>query len=316
MKRHQDLIALFDCAEREFRCAHPSDRALECALRRRVAAGECLCVFPGLYSRVSYWSDLRPPDRTLHIARALQSCHPKWRFAGLVAATVHGFDHQWSLHNGLITLATSGKSRRGEHLSRIHMSEASGAFERMEGIIVTSPQRTVVDCCRLLPFCNALSIADSALAHGVSKESILDVCGAMRRDCSQVLRVLHYADALSDNGGESFVRGSMLSAGFQRPELQVEFIDPRTRAKYRADYVWRLQDGSTIVGELDGAAKYVEFDMTNGRSVKAVVALEREREEGLKRAGVASIVRFTFDDAVRGQPLADALLRAGVPKRA
>ena len=104
--------------------------------------------------------------------------------------------------------------------------------------------------------------------------------------------------------------------GFAKPQQQVVFVDPLTGRTYRVDYCWRLADGTIIVAELDGMEKYTNPGMTNGRSMQIVVNEEKQREDGLRRAGVSVIVRFTFDDVLHAERLDRKLAEAGVPKAA
>lgn len=78
---------------------------------------------------------------------------------------------------------------------------------------VTTPFRTVIDCARLLPFDEALGVADSALRSGlVTREELgeIDVRGA---GAGAVRRVLRHADARAANPFESVLRALCLEAG-------------------------------------------------------------------------------------------------------
>ena len=79
--------------------------------------------------------------------------------------------------------------------------------------------------------------------------------------------------------------------------------DPQTNTEYRVDFVWKLDDGRVIVAEYDGTQKYVDPAMTDNRSIQEVVAKERARDEGLKRAGATEIVHFTYADVIERTPL-------------
>ena len=109
-------------------------------------------------------------------------------------------------------------------------------------------------------------------------------------------------------------RGTIIEQSFMLPEIQSPFVDPQTGKVYRGDFVWRLADGRIVVGELDGTEKYMNPDMTGRKSIQGVVFAEREREEALERAGVTSIVRFSFDDVIARRPLVDKLVAAGIPR--
>ena len=82
------------------------------------------------------------------------------------------------------------------------------------------------------------------------------VCAGSNADSLFKLRRLCcFANGLSENGGESFARGTMIDLGFMVPELQHEFVAPNSGVKYRCDFLWQLPGGGLIVGELDGYGK-------------------------------------------------------------
>ncbi|NEG88644.1 hypothetical protein [Bifidobacterium aerophilum] len=315
MRRHAQVERMLADAERTRRCAFGGNKALRSAFERRAAAGVLARVFPNMYVDPQYWAALDPPDRTLHIVRTLHERHPQWVFAGLVAATVHGFEHQWSLHDGGVSIVSSDENTASS-LARVRRLYAPGCpAEIVDGLPVTGKPRTVVDCCMLFDFRFALPIMDSALRQGVTKRDIIATCGRLRADCTDALRALHYADVNSENGGESLMRGTIIEAGLMVPQTQVVFADPVSGKRYRADFAWRLDDGEIVVAEFDGARKYVDPAMTDGRSIHGVVQEEREREAALMRAGVTRIVRCTFDDVILVDALICKLRSAGVPMR-
>ena len=313
MRRHDAVDTLLNDAESERRCAYASDKARLMALCRRVAVGELIRPYPSLYARKDYWAELQPPERTLHMARSLALLRRHWVFAGHVAAAAHGLEHQWVLHDGPMAIL-SQNHRRTPLLSYIHGTGTQPVI--VGGVTVTNMARTVMDCSLLFGFRFALPICDSALRNGVTITDILQECRRTNKDCGKVFRVLHYASPNSENGGESLARATFIELGMQIPLVQVPFMDPRTNQQYRADFVWNLPNGRTIVGEFDGQAKYVDPSMTGGSSINSVVSGERERQEGLKRAGVDTIFRFTFKDVMDRQPLLRKALGAGVPMEA
>lgn len=146
------------------------------------------------------------------------------------------------------------------------------------GIHVTNPPRTLLDCGRTLEFIYSLPIFDDAAADGIEEKQILQECARTTLDCSRIFKLLRYTDAGSENGGESFARAVMIENGFAVPQLQVSFADSLTGKQFRVDFLWRTTDGRIIVGELDGTAKYVDPKMTDRRSIQETVQAERERE--------------------------------------
>lgn len=77
---------------------------------------------------------------------------------------------------------------------------------------VTTPQRTFVDCCRDLPFDEALAIADSALRnHGLTKQQMLQLAESVRGPGRQkCLRVAREATGQAANPFESVLRAIAL----------------------------------------------------------------------------------------------------------
>lgn len=315
MKAYPQIDTLLNQAENARRCAHSSDPLIQKGLYRRYRAGDLARPYPGLFTRAEYWHQLNEPEQSLHMARALRDLHPNWVFSGITAAAAHGFDHPRILHRqGLtITLPSHGSYRPHEKLNIIYSPYPREKAVIANGIAVTNPSRTLLDCGRTIDFVHSLPIFDDAASNGIEEKQILQECARTTLDCSRIFKLLRYTDARSENGGESFARAVMIENGFSVPQLQVPFTDPLTGKQFRVDFLWRTADGRIIVGELDGTAKYVDPQMTDRKSIQETVQAEREREQALFRAGVTEIVRFTFDDAVRQKPLIAKLRRAGVP---
>lgn len=78
--------------------------------------------------------------------------------------------------------------------------------------VVTSPDRTLVDCLRGLPFDEALAVADSALRHrSVSKARLVALAGTVRGPgAPQARRVAAEATRLAANPFESVLRAIAL----------------------------------------------------------------------------------------------------------
>lgn len=197
--------------------------------------------------------------------------------------------------------------------------QAAGALEQVDGVRVTPFWRTVEDCLLRAPFSYGLAIADSALrTKGVSRD---DLGERLRSDCEgrrghrRALVIASYADGLSENGGESRFRAFFIAYGFPVPELQVEFRDPLDPNQvFRVDYFWRLEDGTCVIGELDGKGKYTLQDGGDRESVDPFVA-ERQRESHLTMLG-HKVLRFTFDELKNPGKLAEKMRLAGIPQRA
>lgn len=81
----------------------------------------------------------------------------------------------------------------------------------------TSPLRTVLDCARDLTFAAALTVADSALRHGVvTYDALLAAATTVpRRDRGRVRRVLAHADGRAANPFESELRAHCIEVGIE-----------------------------------------------------------------------------------------------------
>lgn len=230
---------------------------------------------------------------------------------------------------------------------------------------VVDKSTLLLDAANSLSFRAALPIFDSAARDNVNFNKVLEICGRRyggSEDFEEVSgagvggvglsgvasfgsnadpifrlrRLCLFKNGLSENGGESFARGTMIDLGFMVPELQHEFVAPNSRVKYRCDFLWRVSGGGLIVGELDGYDKYfvdstnsthanINFNSSsdtqmlrnsyNQATINRNIDRQAERESVLFReCGVSKIVRFNFADVVGVKNLERKLVEAGVPR--
>ena len=86
----------------------------------------------------------------------------------------------------------------------------------------------------------------------------------------------------------------------------MEFHDPLNSSQvFRVDYFWRLEDGTCVIGELDGKGKYTLQNDDGRESVDPFVA-ERQRESHLTMLG-HKVLRFTFDELKNPGRLAEKM---------
>ena len=293
------------------------------ALERRVAAGTVVSPARGLYVSAGRWEGLKTDQRTLFLARGLQEQHPDWVFCGPTAAVAYGVDVSWSLQGNIHVATTrSGHSPNGTLVHRhpiLREGEGESRIEMVGGLRVTSPERTLFDCLRRADFPRGLGMIDSVLRAGVvSRDGFASYVESVRdgsRGKNLVRGTLAWADPRSENGGESIARARMLLLGYACPELQVEVPNlVEGGAPFRADYCWVRADGVVILGELDGTDKYVEEEMTRGRSIDEVLSDEKDRESRISLYDVV-VMRFRFGLTADPDAFAAHLDRYGVPRR-
>ncbi|NIK56670.1 DUF559 domain-containing protein [Kribbella shirazensis] len=101
------------------------------------------------------------------------------------------------------------------HWANVSSSEREGR--------ITSLSRTVADCCRILPFAEALAVADAALAtrHLLPAELLSEVSAMRGAGCPNARRVAAAATPLAASFLESMLRALLISAGIAGFEPQV-----------------------------------------------------------------------------------------------
>ena len=205
-------------------------------------------------------------QQSLQVIRALSAIHPQWVFAGLSAACVYGLQHNYSLHDGTVHIASKSGIGGGDEarLNRIYINRIP--TRKHNGILLTTPARTLLDCAAF-PFPQALPIYDSALRK--SPTTIEEVQSLMIQSvCDEVsvTKLLKYADPLSENGGESLMRGQITELSFGIPLLQVQFMNPDNPAmSYRVDSVGSSQTAASSWQNTTAWPKYADISNKESR---------------------------------------------------
>ena len=99
----------------------------------------------------------------------------------------------------------------------------AGELTSVEGLPVTTPGRTAVDCARYQPHWLGLSTVDAMLHTGLTKLPELSCLVEQNRGgrwIARARRVVASAEPLAESAGESWLRLRLLEAGFPRPVAQ------------------------------------------------------------------------------------------------
>lgn len=304
-------------AEAGYRCAYGVTRAERISLARRCSAGSVIEVEHGYYVRADVHKKLSKRVIAMYLIRAIAKKHPSWTFSSYSAALVYGLQVPQALAGTVHFAVVSQKNRRRMRDSAVCHVIDQDKTAIVDGIRVTSIERTLFDCLRATDFRSGLAIADSALRWGLVDKAefmrYVEEQGSRYRGADNVLKVLEWADGRSENGGESVARAMMIELGFVLPELQVEIPDPmKETATKRVDFYWKLADGRVIIGELDGKGKYASDGAGDIENAIEVLSEERLRESRLSMTG-ATIVRFSYQQATNASYLYKLLVIAGVP---
>ena len=145
------------------------------------------------------------------------------------------------------------------------------------GMRVTSLERTIIDCARLMPFELAVIVADSGLAHGADVEELrrLVLEGKGTRGIRRVREVLTAADGRSESPAETRLRLLLTEWNLPEPELQLWITTAGGRE--RVDFGWAER---RLVIEVHGFAKYFDYGPPDAK-----VAAQQAREARLVAAG-------------------------------
>jgi len=311
----QDLIDRLKHCFAQGLCAVPESPSDGHRLRAALRAGHVASPFPQLYVLPDQWATL---DRTAqeHVKiRSLAALHPDWVFSDISAAIVHGLAVTHSLMSSIHIVTGRTAHSRSSRLVTRH-AYAGCQTVVVDGIRVTTLERSTFDCLRRLSFRTALPIADSALrVLGTDQGHFIDAFGAYHAGTPhhrRAIEIMGLANGLSESGGESVARAVIIEQGYLLPELQVEVasvVDPDTR--YRVDFCWDLPSGK-IYGELDGREKYQNPAMTQGKDAINVLADERLRESYISGNGIR-MLRFGYRDVVHEERFRQLLDAYDVP---
>jgi hypothetical protein len=280
-------------------------------LRRQVAHGDAVRIKRGAYVPVTTWQSLRPHQRQQHLVAAFAESHPNTIFSHHSAAAIHGLPiiGGWPTEvHAAAGRAAGGRSEPGlrRHCRGLEASETT----LLDGIPVTTVERTLVDLALILPFRCAVAPIDHALRVGlVSRDDLLTYWmeSSPFRGHRKAFRAVEFGNGLAANPGESLSRAVIHELGFPAPRLQVE----HPRADGLSDFTDFEWPDFAMIGEFDGRGKYFEAQFMNGRSSDQVIYDEKLREDRL-RAGSPHFARWGWDDAWAVYPLRDKLLRAGL----
>lgn len=285
-------------------------------LRRHAVAMKLLEPEPHIFFFQEDWDAMDRAARSMLLIQGISRLRPGLGFWGFDAALVWGLEVPFDVLNEWYIVSNNIPTTL---CSQVHLlrKDAAGPLEVKDGVLVTGFWQTVEACLLRAPFSYGLAIADSALRRTgeTSRDLVarLKASASKRRGYYRAVLVAQYAEGRSENGGESRFRAFFIAHGFEIPELQVEFDDPLEQGKrFRVDYAWRRDDGTYLIGELDGMDKYIDDSSGNARvSVKAF-SEERQRESRLTLLGFP-VLRFSFDELKNPTALAEKMRIAGVP---
>lgn len=164
------------------------------------------------------------------------------------------------------------------------------------GLPVTTLERTLVDCARLLAPLPGMVVADAALRAGADRAAAAELLGRLIGHRGVVLArsILVLADDGAESPGESATRFVLLRDGWPIPTTQLE-VDTRI-GRFWTDLGW---PELRLLLEYDGRTKYLSADD---------LAREKRRHDAIVETG-SRLLRVTKED-LRGDSLTRRALAA------
>ena len=287
---------------------------------RSVRRGDEVRVGRGAYVSRTTWDDLTAIERhVLRLAAVARTRAVPPVFSHWSAAALHGLpfggERGKEIH---VAVGRTAGGRSGGEVAAHSVVVPTDDIVEIAGMRCTSPDRTAIDLAATVPLPDSLAVADAVLrrhhdsggAPDAGRQALLGAWLRAQplRGHRRALEVVSLADGRAESPLESISRAAMYRAGMPKPELQSAFADDRG-AIGLADFAWPEH---RVIGEADGAVKYLDAATRGGRSPERVVLDEKVREDRLRALGWR-VVRWTWADAREGHPLVTALAAAGVP---
>lgn len=277
--------------------------------QRLVRAGSLRRVAHGVYADAAWWHALGDRDRTVqkHLAVTRTAAAPPV-FCQDSAALLHGWRLLWNPRSPQVLhrpgLGTRSTDRAAHHHSGRLPDED---FAERDGVLLTTPQRTALDCARFLPLGAAVVVLDQALAVGVDPGALTARLIRLpgHRGVRRARTALGLADPLSESPGESLTRIVLLQSAL--PPFVSQLTIPTGRGVYRADFAW---PEARVLLEFDGRVKYF-LD----RPTEQVLYEERRRELALLEVGW-TVLRTDWETVTRRPELLVARLQLALRGRA
>ena len=234
------------------------------------------------------------------VDEARQAAH---RLTGTVSHTSAALLHGWSVKTvpakPHVTVPRNRKLVEPVGNLSLHRADLLPADR---GGLLTSRERTLLDCLRGLPFDEALAVADSALRDGFGAANLASLADAARGPGSaRARRVARVADARAANPFESVLRAIGLGVAGLSVEPQVEIWEPEFLG--RVDLADR---------RLRIALEADSFEWHGGRDQ---LASDCRRYNGLVVRGWL-VLRFSWDDVMFHPDQVRRILEAAVAERA
>jgi hypothetical protein len=291
-------------------------------IRAASAGGRLHRVRRGWFIDRKEWDELWPESRhraeVLAVARSATTTRPV--FSHVSAAVLWNLPLYRTVPSRVHVIADRAHHRHSVPGILRHEGAVPGVdVDEIEGLRVTTLDRTAYDVIRTVPGETALAVADAAVARIAGEPWAFDALAAedmMRslerrtrtpgaRGIQQAREITALADGRAQLPLESVTRYRLHQLGFATPTLQMPISAP-DGGTFWMDIA--VEEARTFI-ECDGLSKYRDPGVRRDRSVEDVLLDEKSREDWIRGVTGWRIVRVDSSD-MRTLESAEARFRA------
>lgn len=261
----------------------------------------------GILVRNSTWGNLSQDEQgrmrlAAYAHRTVTTSADGLTFSHTSGARLHRL-HLWEVDQRIrVTIPYQPSS--GSHAADVSAHTRKllpGDRTEIDGLPVTSLERTAVDCALILNYRQALILLDHALRKGADRPWLEQACLELRgaRGSTTFRKALANADPRSESPGETLTRDAVRRLGLPMPVPQ--YAVRTVVGQRRLDFAWPEQK---VALEFDGAGKYFDYQRTD-----QAIFQERRREKLLTELGWR-FVRIEWKDIFQERALKARILTA------
>lgn len=276
------------------------------SLRRDVQSGTLLRIRPGFFVEKAA-AELDRADRHLLSVLAANAALDRPVFSHASAALIHGLP-DWRLPLRKVSVSeesTKSGSRSSEIAIAHRVPDLTDHITSVDGLLVTSPERTVTDVALTTKRDTSVSLADGALRSGlVSPDSLAASLenASGRHGIKRARDAMSLVDAKCESVAETLSRLTFLDHDLPIPETQVEIRNHHGVLVARVDFFW---PEFGVIGECDGFGKY--FNGRTPTETREQLVKEKDRDAELVALGYR-VIHWHWRDIMEPARLA-ALIR-------
>ncbi len=288
---------------------------------RAAQAGTEFRVARGAYMAASHWQRL--DERERYVARIRATAETRrsamvlshWSAAAVHRLPIMG---EWpAAVHVTVPPATGGRSRGNIVKHAVRLSDDD--IVTVDGLLVTSPARTALDLATVGTFVDGVLAIDRVLHVNryvgasqplATKAELLEVWEPALpfKGHRRSLKAVEFGVVAADSPLESVSRVNMMVTGCPKPRLQTRYSDYQGLIG-EVDFDW---PDFGVVGEADGAIKYLDPRHRSGRTAEQVLLDEKDRHDRLA-ALPKRVSRWRWSVGASAPALRERLMQAGLP---